>query len=54
MKARDSVKVSDIIIVMEDLNAKVGNGPYGLGERNANGDSWVDWCTANGHCIMNT
>ena len=60
-EAKRQCKSSDIVIVIGDLNAKVGNGresyvvgPYGLGERNANGDNWVEWCMANGHCIMNT
>ena len=42
-------------MVMGDLNAKVGVGPsghsvgpFGLGERNERGDSWVEWCEENG------
>ena len=43
----------DIVIVMGDLNAKVGGEQdplqeivrkHGLGERNDRGDLWVDWC----------
>ncbi len=53
----------DVIVVMGDLNAKVGNeqdpmkeivGPHGLGERNERGDMWVDWCVAHNQVIMNT
>ena len=46
---------------MGDLNAKVGAsreyyivGPHGLGDGNARGDSWVEWCITNVQCIMNT
>ncbi len=53
----------NMIVVMGDLNAKVGNeqdplkevvGPHGLGERNERGDLWVEWCSANDQVIMNT
>ena len=53
----------DIVIVMGDLNAKVGGeqdplqeivGKHGLGERNDRGDLWVDWCATNEQVIMNT
>ena len=53
----------DIVIVMGDLNAKVGGeqnplqeivGKHGLGERNDHGDLWVDWCATHEQVIMNT
>ena len=50
-----------MIFVMGDLNAKVGRGreeeivgDYGLGERNARGDTWVEWCKDNEQVILNT
>ena len=52
----------DIVIVMGDLNAKVGGeqdplqeivGKHGLGERNDHGDLWVDWCATHEQVIMN-
>ena len=46
---------------MEDLNAKVGEGcsgnvvgHYGLGDRNARGDKWIEWCGSYEQIIMNT
>ena len=53
----------DIVIVMGDLNAKVGGeqdplqeivGKHGLGERNDRGDLWVDSCATHEQVIMNT
>ena len=53
----------DIVIVMGELNAKVGGkqdplqeivGKHGLGERNDRGDLWVDWCVMPEQVIMNT
>ncbi len=53
----------DMVIVMGDMNAKVGQeqdpmkeivGRYGLGQRNDRGDLWVDWCTTHEQVIMNT
>ena len=61
MKAKQQCKRHDIILVMGDLNAKVGKGgfeetvgPYGLGERNERGDKWVEWCVENEQVILNT
>ena len=53
----------DIVLVMGDLNVKVGGeqdalqeivGQHGLGERNDRGDLWVDWCATHEQVIMNT
>ena len=53
----------DIVIVIGDLNAKVGGeqdplqetvGKHILGERNDRGDLWVDWCARHEQVIMNT
>ena len=52
----------DIVLVMGDLNVKVGGEQYplqeivgtthGLGERNDRGDLWVDWCATHEQVIM--
>src|SRR5215469_685555 len=49
--AKDQCKQHEMIIVMGDLNAKVGNerfdevvGPWGLGDRNDKGERWIEWC----------
>ena len=54
-------KSQDIIFVMGDFNAKVGEGqegntvgPHGLGERNDRGDALISWCKSNETAIMNT
>ncbi len=53
----------DMIVVMGDMNAKVGQeqdplrevvGSHGLGSRNERGDMWVDWCVTHEQVIMNT
>uniref|UniRef100_A0A8C9VZX0 Endonuclease/exonuclease/phosphatase domain-containing protein n=1 Tax=Scleropages formosus TaxID=113540 RepID=A0A8C9VZX0_SCLFO len=51
----------DLLIIMGDLNAKVGKGnegsvfgKYGLGERNEAGNRFVEFCTANNLVSMNT
>ena len=61
MKAKRQCKRHDIVLVMGDLNAKVGMGrfeetvgPYGIGERNERGDKWVEWCVENEQVILNT
>ena len=52
----DSVHKHDILLVMGDLNAKVGEdnegyeniiGSHGLDERNDNGERLVDFCELN-------
>lgn len=51
----EEVKKSDIVILMGDLNAKVGNdnrgyenimGKHGLGTSNDNGELFMDTCVA--------
>ena len=53
----------DIVIVMGNLNAKVGGeqdplqeivGKHGFGESNDRGDLWIDWCATHEQVIMNT
>lgn len=60
-KTRKMCKKSEVLIVMGDLNSKVGRGtegqvvgPHGLGERNDRGNLWVDWCRTNKLIITNT
>ncbi|XP_062914140.1 craniofacial development protein 2-like [Mobula hypostoma] len=60
-QAKNGCKSQDIVIVMGDLNAKVGQcadgnttGKFGLGERNERGEKWVEWCKMNNQVIMNT
>ena len=55
------VKSDEILIVMGDLNAKVGKGRYdyilgqhGIGKRNERGDRLVQFCVQRNLCIMNT
>ena len=59
--AKNLCKSQDIVIVMGDLNAKVGNekkydvvGPHGLGERNERGSQFIEWCESNDLMITNT
>src|SRR5215469_3954380 len=59
--AKDQCNQHEIIIVMGDLNAKVGNerfdevvGPWGLGNRNDRGERWIEWCMENKQIIGNT
>ena len=54
-------KSSDIICIMGDLNAKVGNikdykiiGNYGLDEQNERGQRCIEFCNENNMVIMNT
>jgi len=60
-EAKSQCKSGEITIVMGDLNAKVGSGTdgktvgkFGIGERNARGDRWVQWCQARDLVITNT
>ena len=54
-------KSQEAIIVMGDMNAKVGKGrhgntegEYGLGARNERGELFIKWCEANNQVITNT
>ena len=54
-------KTNEILVVMGDLNAKVGRnrngniiGPFGLVVKNERRDLWVDWCRNNKLIIANT
>ena len=58
----DKTPRGDIVMVMGDLNAKVGQdnymlkhvmGIHGIGARNVNGERFVDFCSAN-HVIGGT
>ena len=60
-KAKEQCKSGEVIMVIGDLNAKVGEGKqdnivgaYGLGTRNERGEKFVDWCRANDQIITNT
>ncbi len=60
-QAREQCKEHEVIIMMGDLNAKVGLGrmenivgPHGLGQGNERGDRFVDWCLENEQVIANT
>ncbi|XP_063601940.1 craniofacial development protein 2-like [Penaeus indicus] len=60
-QAYSQCKSQDIIIVMGDSNAKVGNervdnivGPHGVGSRNERGEMLVDWAQTNNMIIGNT
>ena len=51
--AKKQSKSQDVVIVVEDPNAKVGKqhfqdivGPHGVGEKNERGEKWIDWCHA--------
>ena len=59
----DSVHKHDILLVMGDLNAKVGEdnkgyeniiGSHGVGERNDNGERHVDFCRLNNLVVTGT
>ena len=59
----DSVHKHDILLVMGDLNAKVGEdnegyeniiGSHGVGERSDNGERLVDFCGLNNLVITGT
>ena len=61
-KAKKECKSQEVVIMMGDLNAKVGSatrsnyvvGPHGLGDKNERGDKLIEWCTENGQIITNT
>ena len=63
MNSTTSCKRNDMIVVMGDLNAKVGNnntnreelmGKFGVGVVNDNGEGLFDFCSANGFIITGT
>ena len=60
-RAVQQCKRHDVIFVMGDMNAKVGEGrvedivgQHGLGERNDRGERWVERCVDNEQVILNT
>ena len=60
-EARRQCKNHEIVIVMGDMNAKVGNaevedivGPFGLGVTNERGERWIEWCKEYKQMIANT
>ncbi|GFO11040.1 craniofacial development protein 2-like protein [Plakobranchus ocellatus] len=59
-KAKGNLKFQDIIIVMGDLHAKVGDeriedvvGPSGIGTVNERGSRLIEWCKINDFTITN-
>ena len=59
--AKQQCKNHEMIMIMGDLNAKVGRGregdtvgPFGLGNRNERGNLWIEWCEENDQMIANT
>lgn len=60
-KAKALCKLQVIILIMGDMNAKVGDtqvedivGKHGLGKSNKRGQKWVTWCVDNNQVITNT
>ncbi len=60
-KAYKQCNSNDIIYVMGDFNAKVGDqrigntvGPFGLGNKNDRGDNLLTWCQSHNLVIANT
>ncbi|CAF1540573.1 unnamed protein product [Adineta ricciae] len=60
-KAYKQCNSNDIVYVMGDFNAKVGNervgntvGPFGLGAKNERGDNLIAWCQSHNLVITNT
>ena len=59
--AKAQCKSQDVIIVMGDFNAKIGEGreediigPYGLGIRNERGERLFEWCKTNSMIVSNS
>jgi len=59
--AKAQCKSQEVIIVMGDFNAKIGEGreddivgPHGLGKRNERGEMLFQWCKANSMIVTNT
>ena len=60
-KACREVKSTDVLIVMGDMNAKIGNGKvdgyiggFGLGNRNERGDRMLEFCVDKDLMVANT
>ncbi|XP_065066164.1 craniofacial development protein 2-like [Rhopilema esculentum] len=60
-EAKSHCKSQEIVVIMGDLNAKVGQeadgeviGKHGLGIQNERGERWAQWCKTNGQIITNT
>ena len=60
-EAKSQCKPNEVNIIIGGLNAKVGSetdgrtvGPHGTGERNEQGEKWVQWCDSKNMVIMNT
>ena len=60
-QAMRQCKPHEIILIMGDLNAKIGEGregevvgPFGLGVRNEKGERLVEWCAEKGQVIENS
>ena len=60
-KAMKQLKSQDVKLVIGDFNAKVGDervedivGPWGLGDRNEQGEHLIDWCRRNEFVVSNT
>ena len=58
---RPPCKSKEVVLIMGDLNAKVGKGregntvgPHGLGTRNERGNKWIEWCQEIDQIILNT
>ena len=58
-----SVPASDLLVIMGDLNARVGSdcssqnsvmGPHGIGKCNENGERLLDFCASNHMIVSNT
>ena len=57
----DQVKSNEVLVVMGDLNAKVGQerngnivGPCGMGEKNERGEKLIEFCQSRKFTITNT
>ena len=60
-KLVDNTKSNEILIIMGDMNAKIGAGrrgdlvgPFGLGETNERGNRLFHFCETNNMAVMNT
>ena len=60
-EAVDATPKNDILTIMGDFNAKIGNvavdntvGAYGLGQRNERGEMLLDFCLTNNLLVTNT